>query len=73
MGFFNFSKYNDMEKAMLDMYSQMLSMRGIPSSEAKKLTEDMLDQAIEESKKMGLTISLKIWAISFLETWVQII
>jgi len=38
---------------MLDMYSQMLSMRGIPSSEAKKLTEDMLDQAIEESKKDG--------------------
>jgi len=53
MGFFNFSKYNDIEKAMLDMYSQMLSMRGISSSEAKKLTEDMLDQAIEESKKDG--------------------
>ena len=53
MGFFNFSKYSDIEKAMLDMYSQMLSMRGLPSSEAKKLTEDMLDQAIEESKKDG--------------------
>ena len=53
MGFFNFSKYNDIEKAMLDMYSQMLSVRGIPSSEAKKLTKDMLDQAIEQSKKEG--------------------
>ena len=53
MGFFNFSKYTDIEKAMLDMYSQMLSMRGISSSEAKKLTEDMLDQAIEKSKKDG--------------------
>src|SRR3989344_5337222 len=53
MGFFNFSKYTDIEKAMLDIYSQILSVRGIPSSEAKKLTEDMLDQAIEQSKKEG--------------------
>ncbi len=53
MGFFNFSKYNDIEKAMLDTYSQMLSMSGVSSSEAKKLTEDMLDQAIEQSKKEG--------------------
>jgi len=53
MGLFNFSKYNDIEKAMLDMYSQVLNMSGISSSEAKKLTEDMLDQAIEQSKKEG--------------------
>lgn len=53
MGFFNFSKYNDIEKAMLDTYSQILSMSGVPSSEAKKLTGDMLNQAIEQSKKEG--------------------
>src|SRR3989344_4377855 len=53
MGFFNFSKYNDVEKAMLDMYSQMLSMSGVSSSEAKKLTEDTLNQAIWQSKKEG--------------------
>ena len=53
MGFFNSSKYNDIEKAMLDLYAQNLSMNGIPSSEAKKLTKDMLDQAIEQSKKEG--------------------
>lgn len=53
MGFFNFSKYNDTEKTMLDLYTHNLSMSGIPPSEAKKLTEGMLDQAIEQSKKEG--------------------
>lgn len=53
MGLFNFSKYNDVEKALLDQYSQMMSMMGMSSVEAKKMAGDMLDQAIEESKKEG--------------------
>ncbi len=53
MGLFNFSKYNDVEKSLLDQYSQMMSMMGMSSSEAKKMAGDMLDQAIEESKKEG--------------------
>lgn len=53
MGLFNFSKYNDIEKALLDQYSQMMSMMGMSSAEAKKMAGDMLDQAIEESKKEG--------------------
>ena len=53
MGLFNFSKYNDVEKALLDQHSQMKSMMGMSSSEAKKMAGDMLDQAIEESKKEG--------------------
>jgi len=53
MGLFNFSKYNDVEKALLDQYSQMMSMMGMSSAEAKKMAGDMLDQAIEESKKEG--------------------
>ncbi|MCZ7398257.1 MAG: hypothetical protein O8C62_01020 [Candidatus Methanoperedens sp.] len=78
MGLFNFLKYNNIEKALLNDYSQRLSkmgissteakrvclvmgmphlpndsMAGISSADAKKMTEDMLDQAIEESKKGG--------------------
>lgn len=48
-----FSKYNDVEKALLDLYAQMMSMVGMSSAEAKKMTGDMLDQAIEESKRKG--------------------
>jgi len=53
MGLFNFSKYNDTEKALLDQYSQMMSIMGMSSAEAKKMAGGMLDQAIEESKKEG--------------------
>ena len=53
MGLFNFSKYNDIEKALLDLYTQTLSMMNMPSAEAKKMSGDILDQAIEESKKEG--------------------
>ncbi len=49
----NVSKYNDVEKALLDQYSQMMSMTGMSSSEANKNVEDMLDQAIKESKEEG--------------------
>ena len=51
MGFFNFSKYNDIEKALLDQYTQMMSVT--MGAEAKKNVEDMLNQAIEESKAEG--------------------
>jgi hypothetical protein len=51
MGFFNFSKYNDVEKALLDQYMQMMSVT--MGAEAKKNVEDMLNQAIEESKAEG--------------------
>jgi hypothetical protein len=53
MGLFNFSKYNDVEKALLNQYSQTWNMTGMSSAEAKKMAGDMLDQAIEESKKEG--------------------
>lgn len=53
MGLFNSSKYNDMEKALLAQYTQMMSMMGISSAEAPKMAGEMLDQAIEESKEEG--------------------
>jgi hypothetical protein len=53
MGLFNFLKYNNIEKALLNNCSQMMSMTGISSAEAKKMAEDTLDRAIEESKKGG--------------------
>jgi len=53
MGLFNFLKYNNIERALLDQYTQMMSMMGGSSAEAKKMAGDMLDQAIEESKKEG--------------------
>ena len=53
MGLFNFSKYNEIEKALFDLHVHNLSMNGISSSEARKMTENMLDQAIEKSKKSG--------------------
>lgn len=54
MGLFNFSKYNDVEKSLRDLYTQMMSMTtGVSADEARKMVEGMLDQAIEESKKEG--------------------
>jgi len=53
MGFFNFSKYNDAEKALLNEYSQIVSMAGLPYTEAKILVTGMLDGYISESKKCG--------------------
>jgi hypothetical protein len=54
MGLFNFSKYNNIEKALLEQYAEMMTMIvGVSSSEARKMVEDLLDQAIEESKKEG--------------------
>jgi hypothetical protein len=49
MGFF--SKYNEIEKGLLEIYSKLFSDMGLPDS--RKMTEEILDQAIENSKKDG--------------------
>ena len=53
MGLFNVFKYNAKEKALLHEYTQMISLSGVTFAEAKKTAGDMLDQAIEDSKKEG--------------------
>ncbi len=53
MGPLDYSKYNNVEKALLDLYIQMNSKNSIPSSQLEKMTEEMLDEAIEESRKSG--------------------
>lgn len=50
MGFF--SKYNEIEKGLLTVYSQMFSDMGFP--DAEETTENILDKVIEESKGDGL-------------------
>lgn len=50
MGFF--SKYNEKEKALLDLHIQLFQQMGIP--ESSTMAEDMLDDAIEEAKKVAL-------------------
>src|SRR3989338_318414 len=49
MGFF--SKYNGIEKGLLEIYSKLFTDMGLPDSH--KMTEDILDQAIQSSKKEG--------------------
>jgi len=49
MGFFN--KYNEIEKNLLETYSKLFGDIGLPDSH--KMAEDILDQAIENSKKEG--------------------
>lgn len=49
MGLFN--NYNEIERGLLEQYSQMFAMMGIP--DARKMAKDMLNQAIEKSKKEG--------------------
>lgn len=51
MGFFNFSKYNEKEKALLDLYTQIFQGMGIP--EPSKMAENLLVEAIKETKKIG--------------------
>jgi len=54
MGLFNRSKYTDIEKALREQWSQVLSMMsGMSSAQAKEAAGKMLDQLIEESKKEG--------------------
>ena len=50
MGFF--SKYNEKEKALLDLYVQQFQKMGIP--ESSKMAENLLDEAIREAKKVAL-------------------
>lgn len=49
MGFF--SKYNEIEKELLETYSKIFAEMGLPDSH--KMAGDILDQAIENSKKEG--------------------
>lgn len=49
MGFF--SKYNEIEEGLLDIYSKLFDDMGLPDS--RKIVGDMLDQVIENSKKEG--------------------
>lgn len=53
MGLFNFSKYSNLEKSIFDLYTQMINNTGISFTEARKITKDMLDRAIKESKEEG--------------------
>jgi len=49
MGLFN--NYNKIEQKLLEIYSQMFSAMGMPN--AQQTAKDLLNQAIEESKKIG--------------------
>ncbi len=55
MGFFNFSKYNNAEKELLDLYSTEFENIGIP--EPSKMAGNLLDEAIKESKKINLPVN----------------
>lgn len=49
-----FSSYTQIERALLELYASTISVaRAISESEARKTAEDMLKQAIEESKEEG--------------------
>jgi transcriptional regulator with XRE-family HTH domain len=49
MGLFNFSKYSEIERGLLETYSKIFSDMGLPNSE--KMAKDILNQSIDESKK----------------------
>lgn len=46
-----FDNYNEIEKGLLEMYSQIFTAIGLP--DAKKVAKTLLNQAIEKSKKEG--------------------
>ena len=46
-----FSKYNETEKNLLETYSKFFASLGLP--DAQKVVKDILDKAIEDSKKAG--------------------
>ncbi|MCD6177936.1 hypothetical protein J7K03_01580 [bacterium] len=46
-----FSHYNEKEKALLELYSRLFTMNGIPN--AHDIAKKILDQAIEKSKREG--------------------
>jgi hypothetical protein len=58
MGFFNFSKYKKEERELISIYSQSYVFQGMSEEEAEKAAEDLLDRAIEQSKKVGTYNSL---------------
>jgi len=49
MGLFNFSKYSEIERGLLETYSKIFSDMGLPNEE--KMAKDILNQSINESKK----------------------
>ena len=52
MGLFGSSKYNKLEQDLVNLYSQIFTeSMGMNPSDAKEQAEDMLDQAIADSKK----------------------
>lgn len=53
MGFF--SKYNEKEKKLLDLYTQEFQKLGILDS--SKMAENLLDEAIKEAKKVSLPLN----------------
>lgn len=54
MGFLNFSKYNNLEKTLLEQtIVGFTEVNGMPLSEAEQTAKEMLDRAIEKSKKAG--------------------
>ena len=50
MGLFG-SKYNEIEKMLLEQYSQMFQTMSVPNP--YKTAKDLLDKAISESKQTG--------------------
>lgn len=46
-----FDNYNEIEKELLEQYSQMLATMGMPN--ARRMAKDLLNKAIEKSKKEG--------------------
>lgn len=52
MGLFG-SKYTTEEKEILDFYTQLSVTMGVPASDARKMTEETLDELIDASKKRG--------------------
>jgi len=46
-----FDNYSEIEKGLLDIYSNEFLIMGIP--DAKKTAKDMLDKSIKESKEAG--------------------
>ncbi len=53
MGLFNFSKYNDTEKELLDLYT--IEFQKIKIPEPSKMAGNLLDEAIKESKKINIS------------------
>lgn len=55
MGIFDFFKtsYSSLEQQILDLYTKIHESMGLPHSEARKATKQLLDKCIEEAKQEG--------------------